>query len=458
MAGNHRVRYLAGPARLAVIVALAAAAHGQTRLTLRQTAEREPPAYTPRHAGERIVVSGVVSGLPVRILGYQRVYIQDAEEGGLAIDSADSILDGLRPGDAVEASGRLVNHMGLPVLRPESIRKSGAATVPVPRPATVEELNGFKRLGTLISIEQNVVAPGENAGGDILILGKSPSAAITVFLPRESRSTGSELSDFRPGDRVRVTGVSSQYCPIPPHTRAFQVLIGSPQAVTLLARGWRVSSGSIFGTSLALMSAVVFWSIRERSLLRQRKRLRILTGLAEEAVGATSAADIQRRLNDGMPGVVSRSKTRLYLFNTLANALEAVPVAEAGEPAVVDPREPADSLSGAIALCFNNRTLLHIPDTAASPILSGENPRELPRSMLLAPMRASEEVLGVLVVMCFGNRHRFHVDEQTSLQHVANQVATSFKLQDQQSMREQLLRTEKMAAAGQLISRVADEL
>jgi CheY-like chemotaxis protein len=51
----------------------------------------------------------------------------------------------------------------------------------------------------------------------------------------------------------------------------------------------------------------------------------------------------------------------------------------------------------------------------------------------------------------------FH-GQQAALQHVANQIAASLKLQEQQSIREQLLRTEKMAAAGQLISGVAHDL
>jgi CheY-like chemotaxis protein len=44
------------------------------------------------------------------------------------------------------------------------------------------------------------------------------------------------------------------------------------------------------------------------------------------------------------------------------------------------------------------------------------------------------------------------------MQHLANQVATALTLQEQHSMREQLFRSEKLAAAGQLISDVAEEL
>ena len=48
--------------------------------------------------------------------------------------------------------------------------------------------------------------------------------------------------------------------------------------------------------------------------------------------------------------------------------------------------------------------------------------------------------------------------EQALTQHLANQIAVAVKLLDQRSVREQLFRTEKLAAVGQLISGIVNDL
>jgi CheY-like chemotaxis protein len=52
----------------------------------------------------------------------------------------------------------------------------------------------------------------------------------------------------------------------------------------------------------------------------------------------------------------------------------------------------------------------------------------------------------------------FSADEEILAQHLANQIAIALRLMEERSIREQLFRSEKLAAMGQLISGVAEEL
>lgn len=85
-------------------------------------------------------------------------------------------------------------------------------------------------------------------------------------------------------------------------------------------------------------------------------------------------------------------------------------------------------------------------------------PEDLPKSALIVPMFAQRDVVGVLAILFDSRRRKLNADEQSAVQHLANQIATSFQLQQQATMHHQLLRSEKLAAAGQLISGVANEL
>ena len=99
-----------------------------------------------------------------------------------------------------------------------------------------------------------------------------------------------------------------------------------------------------------------------------------------------------------------------------------------------------------------------VPDTRRSPHFTDLDDRTFPRSVMFAPMLIANEPLGVFEIHHMTRPHRFTEEEQTAFQHIANQTAIALRLQDRTAVRERLFRTEKLTAAGQLISGIAGEL
>ncbi len=73
-------------------------------------------------------------------------------------------------------------------------------------------------------------------------------------------------------------------------------------------------------------------------------------------------------------------------------------------------------------------------------------------------MMAQGETVGVLELDQDNRLRLFSTDEQALAQHLGNQIGLALRLLDQRSVREQLFRTEKLAAMGRLISSVVNEL
>jgi len=124
--------------------------------------------------------------------------------------------------------------------------------------------------------------------------------------------------------------------------------------------------------------------------------------------------------------------------------------------AIADPPAPGISIESPVGLvqtgvvtCFRNRMPLSIPDTRRHPFQSpgADQPSvPLPRSILLVPMQAQGEPTGVLQVENSRRARSFSSDEQAVAQHLANQIGLAVKLLQQRSFREQLSRSEKLAA------------
>jgi len=178
--------------------------------------------------------------------------------------------------------------------------------------------------------------------------------------------------------------------------------------------------------------------------------------LAEDVVSSSTPVEIGRAVAGLLPQALKAYDTCLYLYNRGNQTLDPILADGMRNPQSIGVQTELGGLASAVALTFRNRAMLVVPDTRNSPLFRNDEP-ELPPSAVFVPMLTHQEVLGVLM-MTFTSHRQLGKDEQAAVQHVANQIATSLKLQEQKVMREQLLRSEKMAASGQLISGIATEL
>jgi signal transduction histidine kinase/CheY-like chemotaxis protein len=447
-----RGRWLVG---LLVGILAAACASAQSHISLQQAGSREGRDFTPVYEGREVVVSGQVNSRPVLAADVYYLAIQDATWFGLLMQGAESRFHDFEPGDWVEATGTLLRRGGRPVLLPREIHRLGHTAPPAPKKLTVPELTSFRYLGVLVTTDSVVADRDQNAGGDLLVIGQK-AKGLSVFLPRARRDSGPQLAGFRTGDRVRVIGIASQYCTLPPYDQYFQILVAAPSAVAVLERSWMIQPPVLLAALILAAALLGIWWIRERRMASLRKQMHKLNGLGEEVIGATSPAEILRRLTLTLPALTGASNIGLYIQNRGAKVLETVHSTGAADS--VDLTAPEAGLAAAIAACHSTRTLVAIPDARRSPFFRGLQSDRIPRSMLLVPMLAQSELVGVLELSRSEGFHYFGRNEQAAMQHLANQVAAALKLQEQHTMREQLFRSEKLAAAGQLISDVADEL
>jgi signal transduction histidine kinase/CheY-like chemotaxis protein len=435
---------------------LALALSAQTPLSLQQAGSRLAPDWTPVYEGKDVVVTGQVSSRPLWASESLYLPIQDRTNYGLLLEGSERQFQDVVPGDWVEAQGTIARHAGLAVLMCRGIQRVTHAAPPAAKALRPSDLASFRYLGVLIATESVVAQEKASAAGDLISIGERGSY-IDVLLPRTRRDSAPQSAGFHAGDRIRVTGIASQFCTLPPYDRLFQVVIAGPASLAVVEKAWMIPPPVLLASVMLAAALLAIWWFRERRMAALRRQMRVLNALGEEVISATSPAEILRRLELTLPKVSNSSGIGMYLLNRGRKTLESVhATGSATESIELD--DARGGMAAGVAACFRNRTLIAIPDTRRSPFFHKEDGAGAPRAVIFVPMFAQGELVGVLELH---NSERFRYygqAEQAAMQHLANQVATALKLQEQHSVREQLFRSEKLAAAGQLISDVANEL
>ncbi|MBI4902099.1 MAG: GAF domain-containing protein [Acidobacteria bacterium] len=420
---------------------------------------------TDSSGGLAVTVEGVVTSKPILFKEFTHLAIASESGAALVLEGPDFMFEQVAPGDTLEVTGVVVQRDGMAILRPGQITTLSRRAPPVPQSAGLDTLKTRRYLGRFVTLQGRVVALGQDDNGEFLVVGDG-RGSYTIYLPRAANRLGAGLNRYRVGDGIRATGIATTAAGRFGEAPGYRLEVSDASGVTLLDRSWLVSPQ-------VLIAGLVILSIWGVGLFRQRQHrmtvrlsVRRIHGFAEEVLTSTTSEDAMRKLRNMAPRALEAGAVELYSYDRTAQQL--LPMLPGGERSSIHVNAPrrelgkplpaSEARDAAIALCFRNRTPLHIPDTRRSPLFREAAGDGSVRAIVLLPMFAREELIGVFELLQVDRPRRFDTEELSALQHLANQISIVWQLLERQARREQLLRTERLAATGQVISGVAGEL
>lgn len=427
------------------------------RITVEQATSRTGPDLAPAYEGRRVQIEAQVVSKPVWAIEAYLVAIRDDSGFGIVLQGTGEQFEKITPGEFIQVDGWIRRHNGMPVVVPVDIKPTGRkANVPIFE-LKPSELATFRYTGFAVVTEGRVIATGETSAGETLTIADA-RGTVGVFLSKQRRDDDLSLERVRLGDRVRVSGIVIQDCPLPPFDRYFQVLAAGSAEIVVLETTNGIPAYMLLTMLTLIAILLIIWWFRENRLAGFRRTMQTLNSLGEDVLASTSLSEILKKIETVVPSITKASGIHIYLYNRKTRMLEALRSGRSQAVPHINLDEPGTPMNAGVAMCFRNRTLLNIPDTRRSSFFKADSRGEVPRSVMFVPMFAQNELLGVMQVHRSESVRYFSSEEQAAAQHLANQLATSLKLQEQRSMREQLFKSEKLAATGQLISEVANEL
>ncbi len=388
--------------------------------------------------GETVTVRGQVTSMPVEAGDIAYLAMAGANGTATLLEAPPFMFENVSPGDLLEVRGVTAERNRQRVLRPVEIRTAGRSPLPPMPVRRVEQLRNPAAAGTVAIVEGRVAATGEDGSGQHLAIDDGQAAPYLLQIPRRRGPGKPGLDRFSVGDRVRASGIAVMA------GAEYRMLLADDGSVTLLRRGWPVAPGTIAGGLLSAALFFVWRWWRHRQTQKRHRTIRRLNAISEDLISASAPEEIGRKLAV-LPAALGLSTVRLFRYDRATHKLE--PMEEAAVPALE---------SAAAALAFHNRTPLLIANASRSNLVPGGEKVE--GGLVVLPIQAREELVGVLSVAHPRRIQTPSPEELAALQHAGNQAALTLKLIEAAQRREQLLRSEKLAAAGQLIQGMTGEL
>ena len=155
-------------------------------------------------------------------------YFQDAT-AGLFVSTPTNIT--LETGDIVEVTGSAVNAGFSPVLKQETIRKTGRAAVPQPISTSAKEIMSGKHDMRLVTLKATLLDTARTASGTIVL--RLLDETIPLAAELDANEMPNEWGALLSQSYIQITGV----CSIggdSKHVRSFRILLRSPNDVQIL--------------------------------------------------------------------------------------------------------------------------------------------------------------------------------------------------------------------------------
>lgn len=236
--------------------------------------------------------------------------------------------------------------------------------------------------------------------------------------------------------------------------------LGAPWALALGDTGFLTldRAGATWGVLaiLLLVGCVIMFlkSRYEGAGFELQKKIDLVHEAAEQVMAASDRQEVLDVITRAGPEVLGVSASSVLLMSGQARQLAYMgsSSSEARPPVAIN------AISGPMT-CFRARETTDVPDAESCPFLDKEIvAKRKQRSLLLVPVMSGDKCIGVLEFEDCKRKRLFTPEERFRGEHLAKLTALGLRLCEQRQMVEQLHRTEKLAAVGELANAMAQEL
>jgi len=253
--------------------------------------------------------------------------------------------------------------------------------------------------------------------------------------------------------RARVSDLSRSFGANGPRAIApWALALGDEGFFTLDRAG---ATWGVLAILLLVGCVIMFLKSRyERTGFQLQRKLESLHALTEQVLAASDRDEVLETVTRSAPEILSASEASVLIAGGQARHLAYMGSSDSGV------RNPVaiNAISGPMT-CFRAREITEVPDAESCPFLDKEVvAARKQRALLFVPMMSGDKCIGVLEIEDQKRKRAFTPEERFRAEHLAKLTAMGLRLVEQRQMVEQLHRTEKLAAVGELANAMAQEL